>query len=77
MLNADQVGGIIRALLAAAGGWAIGKRYVDSATATTITGALVTVAIAGWSYYTNKPGTVIPSTPPLVPPKGQAGSERT
>jgi hypothetical protein len=55
MLNGDQVGEIIRALLAAAGGWAIGKGYIDKSRATTITGALVTIVVAGWSYYTNKP----------------------
>ena len=59
-MSGDQIGGIVRALLAAAGGWAIGKGYIDSATATTISGAIVTIVVAGWSYYTNRPAKIVP-----------------
>lgn len=58
-MNGDQVMGILRAVFAAAGGWAVSKGYVDSSTATTIAGALATIGVAAWSYYTNKPGTFI------------------
>jgi hypothetical protein len=59
-MNADQVGGIVRAILAAIGGYFVGKGLVDSATMTTIVGAAATIAAAVWSAWTNKPGTAIP-----------------
>jgi glycerol-3-phosphate dehydrogenase len=59
-MNADQIGGIVRALLAAASGWAVGHGYLDNNTALALSGAVVTIATAVWSFYTNKPGTVIP-----------------
>lgn len=55
-MTGDQVGGILRAILAAAGGWAVGKGYIDNATATAIAGGVVTIGVAVWSYVTNKPG---------------------
>lgn len=60
-MNLDQVMGIIRAVLAAAGGWAVGHGYLDNATATAVSGAVVVLVTAGWSAYTNRPGTVIPT----------------
>ena len=51
--TSDQIGGIVRALLAAASGWAIGKGYIDGTTAATISGAIGTIVIAAWSYYSN------------------------
>ena len=59
-MNAEQIGGIVRALLAAVSGWAVGHGYLDNNTALAVSGGLVTIATAAWSYYTNRPGTVIP-----------------
>lgn len=57
-MNSDQVGGIVRAILAAVGGYFVGKGLVDAATMTTVTGGLAT-AIAGiWSVYTNRAAVV-------------------
>lgn len=61
VITGDQVGGIVRAVLAAAGGWAIGKGYVDSATATTVSGAVVTLAVTIWSWWTNQQTAMIKS----------------
>lgn len=49
----DQLLGVLRAILAAAGGWAVGKGYIDNATATSVGGAIVTLAMAVWSVYSN------------------------
>lgn len=45
----DQVQGVLRALLSAAGGWAVGKGYIDGATAEQLGGALVVILTAVWS----------------------------
>ena len=58
-MNSDQIGGILRALLAAGGGYAAAKG-MDGGTYGLITGAVVTIVTAVWSWYTNKPGTSIP-----------------
>ena len=60
-MNTDQITGILRAVLAAIGGWAIGKGYIDNGTATMLSGVAVTIGTALWSAWTNKPGTVIPT----------------
>ncbi len=60
MLNSDQVGGIIRALIpgfvAFATHFGLGTADQDTIIATAIATAIVSV----WSAITNKPGTVIP-----------------
>ena len=59
-MNGDQVGGIVRTLLAVGAGVLINKGLVDAGTAASISGALVTIATAAWSFYTNRPGKTIP-----------------
>lgn len=54
-MNAEQVGGIVRTFLAAGSGYVVAKGWVDSATAQTIIGALVTLFVAGWSVWLKKP----------------------
>lgn len=49
MMNTDEIGGVVRAILAALGGIAVAKGYVDSATMTTLVGAATTIAVAVWS----------------------------
>ena len=60
-MNANQLGGIIRALIpgvvAFATHYGIGTNDQDTIIAT----AVATAVVAIWSAVTNKPGTVIPS----------------
>ena len=62
-MNADQMGGIIRAmipgLVALATHYGLGTTAEDTMIAT----AVATCAVAVWSAITNKPGTVIPAAP--------------
>ena len=54
-MTKDQFGGIVRALLSAASGYAVGQGIVDADTAATIVGALATLAVTAWSIWTNRP----------------------
>lgn len=58
-MNTDLIGGVIRAVLAAVGGYFVAKGTVDQGTFTTISGALVTLGTAIWSIYTNQTGKTI------------------
>ena len=60
-MNADQIGGIVRAILAAVGGYFVGKGLIDASTMTAIGGAVATLAMAAWSLMSNKTGKVIGS----------------
>lgn len=62
LLNANQIGGIVRAVLATAGGWAVAQGWLSTGTEQTIATVVVAAVIAGWSAYTNKPGTTIPTS---------------
>ncbi|MES2814480.1 MAG: hypothetical protein V4720_06260 [Pseudomonadota bacterium] len=53
-MTAEQVGGIARAILSAAGGYLVGKGVIDSETALAITGAGVTIATAVWSVWAKR-----------------------
>lgn len=59
MFTSDQIGGLVRALLAAAGGFAIGKGYVNADTWTWLAGGVATAIPAVWSWYTNKPSALV------------------
>ena len=54
-MNAEQVWGILRTILAALGGWVVAKGYVDNATFQTILGAVGTLFVAVWSVLAKKP----------------------
>ena len=54
MLTSEQFGGIARAVIAAGFGVLVGKGYIDAATATTIAGALGTIAVAAWSVWVKR-----------------------
>lgn len=43
--------GVVRALLAATGGYVVNKGIADQATVDSIVGALVVIATGGWSIY--------------------------
>ena len=50
----EQVGGIVRALVAAVGGYFVGQGLIDAQTMMTIGGAITTLAVAVWSIYSKK-----------------------
>jgi hypothetical protein len=61
VITSDQIGGLIRTLLVAVTGWAVGKGYITNDIAATVIGLGVTVGAAVWSFWTNKPTTMIAS----------------
>ena len=58
-MNKDQIGGVIRALLTAAAGWAVGKGFITNEQAADAIGLGVTLGVAAWSWYTNRPTVMI------------------
>ena len=50
----EQFGGIVRALVAAAGGYFVGQGLVDAETMMTVGGAITTLVVAVWSIYSKK-----------------------
>jgi hypothetical protein len=59
-MNAAQFAGIFRAVLAAAGGYFVASGK-DPVTVSTISGALLTVGTAVWSFFTHKKIVVPPA----------------
>ena len=53
-MTGEQIGGIVRALAAAIGGYFVGQGLVDAETVTTIGGAAATLAVAAWSIYAKR-----------------------
>ena len=53
-MTGEQFGGLVRALVAAAGGYFALHGVFDAQTWTAIGGAAAVVGAAIWSYYTNK-----------------------
>lgn len=48
-MTKNEIYGVVRTILAAIGGVAVGKGYIDSETAVALAGAIATVAAAVWS----------------------------
>ena len=48
-MNQDQLLGVVRTILAAVGGWAVGKGYFDSQTWIEITGIVVAIVPLVWT----------------------------
>lgn len=48
-MTKNEVYGVVRTILAAVGGVAVGKGWVDSETAVALAGAFATIATAVWS----------------------------
>jgi len=48
-MSAEQFGGIVRAVVSAAGGYFVGRGLIDQETAVAVAGAFATVAVAIWS----------------------------
>jgi hypothetical protein len=53
-MQKDQINGIVRALVAAVGGYFIGRGMIDSANVEIIGGALATLLTAVWSVWSKK-----------------------
>lgn len=53
-MNMDQIGGIIRTILAAGGGYLVSKGYLDNATMLSLVGAIVTIITGAWSVYAKR-----------------------
>jgi hypothetical protein len=54
MLSAEQVTGVVRALVSAIGGYLVGKGVIDSETAVALAGAAATIATAVWSVWAKR-----------------------
>lgn len=48
-MTGEQIAGIVRAVVAAIGGFLVGKGVLDSETVVAVSGALATLATAIWS----------------------------
>ena len=59
-MNKEQAAGIFRNLFSAGLAFAVGKGYIDAGTAGDVATGLAIVGASVWSYFSNKPGTVIP-----------------
>jgi hypothetical protein len=53
-MTQEQVGGIVRALVSAAGGYFVGQGLIDAQTMMTLGGAVTTLAVAGWSIWSKR-----------------------
>jgi len=53
-MTTQEISGIVRALVAALGGWLVGQGLVDSETMMTAGGALTTLVVAAWSIYSKR-----------------------
>ena len=60
-MNADQITGVVRAVVPAACAYAVGKGWITSSSVGDITAAAVAVAAAFWSVQNNKTGKVVGS----------------
>lgn len=53
-MNKDMIWGVVRAVLAAGGGYFVGSGFLDQSTMNEIIGALGVLFAAGWSIYSKK-----------------------
>ena len=53
-ITGEQVWGIVRTVLAAAGGVAVGKGWISDQMLTAILGGLGTIFVAAWSVHSKK-----------------------
>lgn len=64
-MSSDQITGILRAILAALGGFILAKGWVSAETWTWLTGGVLTVGGALWSLWTNRPAGIAGSAQAL------------
>jgi hypothetical protein len=53
-VNSTEIGGIVRTLVSALGGYLVAKGAIDSETATTVGGSLATIIVAVWSVWSKR-----------------------
>ena len=53
-MTAEQFAGICRAIVAALGGYLVGKGITDAETVAAVGGAVATIGAAVWSVYSKK-----------------------
>ena len=53
-MTGEQIAGIVRAVVAAVGGYLVGKGVADAETVAAVGGALATIAVAIWSVRSKK-----------------------
>lgn len=53
-MTGEQLWGILRTILAAGGGVAVGKGWIDNETLTALLGGLGTIFVAVWSFKSKK-----------------------
>lgn len=53
-MNKEQLFGLVRTVAAAGFGFMAGKGWLDGATAEALAGAVATIAVALWSFASNK-----------------------
>mgnify|MGYP001270418428 CR=1 FL=1 len=54
-MQAEQIWGLLRTILAAVGGVAVGKGWIDEQTFTAVLGGVGTIFVAVWSWKSKKP----------------------
>lgn len=54
MSYSTEIGGIVRTLISALGGYLVAKGAIDSETATTVGGSLATIIVAVWSVWSKR-----------------------
>jgi len=64
-MTSDQITGIIRAILAAIGGFVLAKGWVSSETWAWIVGGAATIGPAIWSWVSNRPAAIAASAQAL------------
>ena len=53
-MGSTEVGGVVRALVSALGGFLVGKGIIDNETAMTLGGAIVPLVVAIWSVVSKR-----------------------
>jgi hypothetical protein len=53
-MDSAQIAGVVRAIVAALGGYFVGQGVTDAETVATIGGAAATLAVAAWSIYAKR-----------------------
>ena len=64
-MTSDQITGILRAILAAIGGFILAKGWVNAETWAWITGGVLTIGPAIWSVINNRPAAIAASAQAL------------
>jgi hypothetical protein len=60
-VTSDQITGILRAILAAVGGFILAKGWISAEMWNWIVGGLLTIAPAVWSWFSNRPASIAAS----------------